>query len=858
MSSNTPPPAELESCSRSTTLRELLCYVSDIYGDRPALICPNKGILSYSMLVERVESLSRRLLVAPPKTRPSRIAIVLPNGPDMAVTLLSVACAGVAAPLNPMCTCYEFERDYQLLDADAVILGENSPSNARTAARNLSLRILELSGTFPHGPELKTIPFDPPPIHPDQPALVLLTSGTSGEAKRVPLTHRNLLTCIPQICVSLNLTSDDKVLSMWEQFHVGGLIDLLLAPLAVGSSILCTEGFDVRRFYELLEDQSPTWFQAVPATLHEIMAFARKDCRTKIPSNLRFVRSVAAALPETLLHEVEECFEIPVIQTFGMTEASPLITSTELPPETRIPDSVGRSFGTEVGVFDSEGDPLPADEIGELAIRGPNVMLGYENDPEANEKAFRHGWFFTGDLGCRDSEGNFYLKGRVRELINRGGEKISPPEVDQVFNAHPAVEQAASYSIPHPVLGEDIALAVILYPDQAVSTEDLKIYAANQLSPFKIPRHIIFTDSLPKGHTGKILRRKLSERFPPPDRPDYSPPRVPVEIKLVELWESELRVSDVGIDDDFFDLGGDSLSAVRVLDEIQQRLGIEVSFASVGRFSTIRNLMDARRNAVKDNPYSFTSPSLTELEMDTARLAVMASGMSITQTNGIVVSANQTATERVPLIWCFNGLRKEMRPWVEAMESTQPIYGLYSGGGHLADTSDVNSRLASHYLSEIQSLIPEGPIHVGGNCRGAHVAAHLAMLAHQSGREIKSTILVDFFQPLMFKMPHPYHLLIGRESGFRVYREFHWKKKGWESAFSHPPRVSWIDGGHGEYFKPSCLPDLLSSVQSILEGSPLPHKKEDRFRIAKHRVQDSLEKTICNLASIVHRDQNQT
>jgi acyl-CoA synthetase (AMP-forming)/AMP-acid ligase II len=292
----------------------------------------------------------------------------------------------------------------------------------------MGIRVLRLSpdgglaGTRGDGPV--------PSPAPDDVALVLLTSGSTGRAKSVPLTHRNVCASARDVAASMSLGSSDRCLAMWEQYHVGGLVDLLLAPLVSGGVVICTPGFRTDEALRLLAEARPTWFQVVPTTLGDLVAQVRRDGRGRPGGSLRLLRSVAAALPPRLMAEAEETFSVPVLQTFGMTEAGPLITSTLPPPAPRKPGSVGRSCGCEIRIVDSGWVALPPGQTGQVAIRGPNVFSGYEDDAAANAAQFRDGWFLTGDLGRLDPEGDLFLVGRLKQLINRGGEKVNPQEVD--------------------------------------------------------------------------------------------------------------------------------------------------------------------------------------------------------------------------------------------------------------------------------------------------------------------------------------------------------------------------------------------------------------------------------------------
>jgi acyl-CoA synthetase (AMP-forming)/AMP-acid ligase II len=356
---------------------------------------------------------------------------------------------------------------------------------------------------------------------------------------------------------------------MWEQFHIGGLVDLLMVPLASGGRVICTPGFDAGLFFDLVERKSPTWYQGVPATVHELMAHARKHALSSAKSRLRFVRVTASALSPKLMEELEAYFKVPVITTFGMTEAAPLITTNLLPPHARKPGSTGPSCGPEIAITDEDGKFLPIKEVGEVVVRGGNIMSGYEDAPEANARSFRDGWFRTGDTGYLDEEGYLFLKGRIKESINRGGEKITPQEIDDVLLTHPKIAEAISFHIPHRILGEDVAAAVVLHRPGSLTESDVREYVAARMVEFKVPRKVLFVEGFVRNASGKVNRSNLAEILGLQTSAHFEEPATPMEKTLAEIWRRELGVQKVGTNDNFSDLGGDSLSGVRLILEIE-------------------------------------------------------------------------------------------------------------------------------------------------------------------------------------------------------------------------------------------------------------------------------------------------
>jgi acyl-CoA synthetase (AMP-forming)/AMP-acid ligase II len=344
-------------------------------------------------------------------------------------------------------------------------------------------------------------------------ALVLHTSGTTSRPKIVPLTHDNLTASARNIGRTLALRSTDRCLVIMPLFHIHGLIGALLSSMAAGASVYCPPGFNALKFFGWLDDSAATWYTAVPTMHQTILARAERNRDVIERRRLRFIRSSSASLPPQVMQALEMAFGCPVLESYGMTEASHQMASNPLPPAARKPGTVGRSAGPEVAIQGAGGETLPAGQAGEIVIRGENVTAGYANNPAANAEAFRNGWFRTGDLGFLDAEGYLTISGRLKEIINRGGEKITPREIDEVLMDHPSVAQALAFAMPHDMLGEEVAAAVVLREGQEASERELRDFVARHLADFKVPRRIVLLQEIPKGPTGKLQRIGLARRL---------------------------------------------------------------------------------------------------------------------------------------------------------------------------------------------------------------------------------------------------------------------------------------------------------------------------------------------------------
>ncbi|WP_419933909.1 acyl--CoA ligase [Candidatus Palauibacter sp.] len=512
----------------SITVRELLAGGS---GESPAVAAPGREPLDFAGLRRHVES-TVGALNGFGIGRNDRVAIVLPNGPEMASAFVSVACGATAAPLNPAYRQPEYEFYLSDLSAKALILEAGSDSPARVAAADLGIPVLELradseapAGTFElvregirweriGGRELcRRRTSAAAWRQAGDIALILHTSGTTSRPKIVPLSHRNVCASAANIQRALRLSAADRCLNVMPLFHIHGLMAAVLAPLGVGGSIFCCPGFNVLRFFSWLDEARPTFYTAVPTMHQAILARAPRN-RDAIERNpLRFIRSASASLPPQVMAELEETFGAPVVEAYAMTEAAHQMTCNPLPPAARKPGTVGIAAGPEVSIMDEAGTHLAPGEVGEIVIRGGNVSDGYENNPTANAEAFTDGWFRTGDQGRMDAEGYVTITGRLKEIINRGGEKISPREVDEAILDHPAVRQVVAFAMPHPKLGEEVVAAAVLREGMEATPREIQAFAAERLADFKVPRKILIMDDIPKGPTGKLQRIGMAEKL---------------------------------------------------------------------------------------------------------------------------------------------------------------------------------------------------------------------------------------------------------------------------------------------------------------------------------------------------------
>ena len=495
------------------TIQDLLACGSD---EAVAIATHGKTPLTYagfrSLVAETLATLNRLGI-----GRNDRVAIVLPNGPEMATAFVAIASAATSAPLNPSYRTDEFAFYMDDLKARALVVEAGSTSAAIEAARKLGIAILTLTpagaaGAFTLSGEPQGIAARPGAAEPQDIALILHTSGTTSRPKIVPLTQANVAKSADNIAGAVEFTGADRGLNVMPLFHIHGLIAGVLAPLSRGGCVFCTPGFDALKFFAAMEESRPTWFTAVPTMHQAILTRAPRNKEIIERNPLRFLRSSSSSMPPQVIAELEATFHAPLIEAYGMTEAAHQMASNPL-HGVRKPGSVGLAAGPEIAIMDEDGKLLGAGETGEIVIRGENVTFGYENNAKANAEAFTHGWFRTGDQGVMDAEGYVTLTGRLKEIINRGGEKISPREVDEALMDHPAVLQVVTFAAPHEKLGEDVAAAVVLREGHTATEGELKAFLSTRIAAFKTPRKILFLAEIPKGATGKLQRIGLAQKL---------------------------------------------------------------------------------------------------------------------------------------------------------------------------------------------------------------------------------------------------------------------------------------------------------------------------------------------------------
>ncbi|HXP88016.1 MAG TPA: non-ribosomal peptide synthetase [Bryobacteraceae bacterium] len=720
-----------------------------------ALLGIGRKPMTYHGLLQQVER-TVEFLNSIAIGRGDKVAVVLRNGPDAAACCLSVASGAVSALLNPAYTAAEFESYLGDLKPKAVLIEENSKSACVAVAQELRMPVIwhipdpqGPAGSFCLQGGVKQQTARPGFAEPDDVALMVHTSGSTSRPKMAPLSHRNVCSGAMNNVVQLGLTAQDRCLCITNMFFTQAILVSVFSSLAAGGSVVCTPGYDPASFFEWLDEFHPTWYSAPTTLQRSILAHAARHPESVARARLRVIRCSSSSASPDFIAKMEELFRAPMLDSYGLTETSSTIVGERLPPASRKRGSVGVAVGCEIAIMDEHGAWLAPGEVGEVVVRGPSVISGYDCAPEINQASFRNGWLRTGDLGVLDADGFLFLTGRSKEIINRGGVKISPAEIDEILNAHPAVAEATAFAVPHEVLGEEVGAAIVLSDGWAGSEQleaELREFCAARLSSFKVPRRIVFLADMPRSATGKTLRIGMAERLglaataskpaaKPASKPELkmdSPaadldapvgcqdgrsPRGIVEMVLLHIWEEELGRRPISVRDDFFDLGGDSLLGVRLLARVEATFGKNLGLASLFEVPTVERMASLLSESPSEG-YAFGSSKI---------IAIRASGS-------------------LPPLFIL-GPQPLFRPLILKLPENLPVFGLSFPDGASLPTPFRLEDIAAVQVEALRRFQPEGPYALMGWCADGVLAYEMARQLRAQGQEVSLVAMIDAFNP---------------------------------------------------------------------------------------------------------------
>lgn len=692
--------------------------------DAIAILSPQKQPITYDRLFQhlvKTTSSLRQLGI----TKTDRVALVMSNGPEMATAFLAIGSVAVCVPMNSKSSLCEFKTYLSAVKAKAIVIADGMSTEATKAAMELEIEIITVkcegdeAGIFDviNAPSncQKVVEYSKP----EDVALILFTSGTTGKPKIVPLTHSNIYSCTKNIVSSLMLSAQDRCLNVMPLFHSGGLVMSLLSTLFAGGSIICTNGLVASQFFGWLSELSPTWYSAVPTTHQVVLQQWEHMGLPAVVHSLRFIRCGSAALPPLLAQKIESALQVPIIEGYGSSEAVSQIAVNPLPPGQRKLGSAGKPAGCNVEIMDEFGNLLPVGVSGEIVIQGASVFSGYENDATANVKSFYNGWFRTGDHGYIDSDGYLYIKGRFKEIINCGGAKISPREIEEVLMSHPSVKEVVAFAFPHLSLGEVVAVAIVTKGEKIISEDAVQRYVSKHVIYYKVPHKVVFVDNIPKEATGKINRIGMAEKLgitvnTVNDKTSKTPACDELELKMMDIWRKILKKSDIGSKESFFNIGGDSLTATFMSVHIEEVLGKYVPVSLIYEHDTIEKLVGFLSYEEEVSPYLHLVPL-------------------------------QTGGNKPPLftIDTIGGGIPYYRKIAVYLGADQPVYALRLNDDYSETIPETIELIAANYVREIRRVQPTGPYYLTGHSLNGTIAFEVAQQLYRQDQKVALLAMLD-------------------------------------------------------------------------------------------------------------------
>lgn len=702
-------PANVQSIADAIALRAAATRRS------PALVGLGTAEVSFAQLLASISSFATVLADAGLR-REDRVGLLVPAGISGAQLVVALASNITLVPINPALTPPEIVEISQVSGLEAIVIPAWLEPPSLSVLMDQEITVLEAFATPDGTPSLRRLAGVSKPAAPLRPALdtdtalLLRSSGTTGAPKLIPVTHRNLLAMAEKFGSALwfHLRAEDRAACVLPLYYAAGLKTSLFVPLILGASVgFPPEGqaLDIQKWVDALQ---PTYLSLSPGLLNGLLDRLKASSHEIDCSSLRFVMCAAAYLPDDVRSAAEAMLRVPVLEFYGLSEAG-VMASNPLPPGKRKAGTVGLPAPGELLIVDNNRNPVADGSVGQIMISGPTVTPGYILTNPSLAGEFQDGWLLTGDLGRIDADGYLSIVGRTKEVINRGGEKVFPYEIEKAMLQHPAVLEAAAFGVPHPRLGENVAAAAVLRPGSTLSERELKEFLATRLSGYKLPRRLVLMPSLPRNASGKILRRELTLAHSS-ERPAVIEAEGLFELEILDIWARLLGTDEIGIDDDFFDKGGDSLLATEMLIEVEHLAGRPYPQSEVSTL-TIRRIADV---------ISSNSPHEREL------MTQVKSGTGI------------------PFILCHGDLSSRglyALKLAALLRHDGPVYLLHSPAQPLVTSS--MEEISGMYLEDVLRVAPHTPVILAGYCNGGLLAWHLSYLLRSRGADVAELLLIE-------------------------------------------------------------------------------------------------------------------
>lgn len=694
-----------------------------------ALIGHNGESLTYKQLGDSVKAMGNYLTTLGIQPN-QRIAFVSRSALETAIAFLAISNIAAFAPLSPDYSELQYKYYFDLLKIDALMIPENyqGPLFGISTERKRDVFYLRpKNGNMDIKYEIIGVVEKTSPTtvlaHGHDIAMVNYTSGTTAQPKIVPRSHINICTAVQKRITDFSLTTSDRTLNITPMFRSVGL-NSVLAALFSGGTAICADDIEPNHFFHLLNETSPTYFAASPVVFQTIVEYAEQNALQFKDSSLRFVRSTGAKLTETLADRIKKVFNVPVHVSYGMTETGGISNSSSA-PQGQKPGSVGVPVQIGVVIANEKGQQLKANVEGEILVCGPQVIKRYDNDERTNQESFYGEWFRTGDAGYLDEDGYLFITGRFKEIINRGGEKVSPYEVEEALLLHPGIKQAVIFPV-HGVEGnEEVGAALVLKAGTNLYLKDLRHHLQGRIAAFKMPTILYVLDVIPVGEGGKIQRTKLYETIqslglkPQPVRGEHEKlllPRNETEKALLKIFTRILPIKNISITDNFFELGGDSLKAAVLYDSITEQFGIQIPLKYIFENSSIEELASY---ILGKGDYKTIHPFLVPFQEGGSKTPIFFIH----------------ATEGEPVIY---------RHIAMDFDSERPFYGIKFNPDAVKWKHPITfEQVARYYIDDIRTIQSTGPYILAGQCVGGIIAYEMARQLKDAKQDISLLAMYD-------------------------------------------------------------------------------------------------------------------
>lgn len=737
------------------TLVYLIDKVSKNTPNAACLLAPNKKPLSFIQLMVLIEE-THHYLNKQGFDNSSRIALLLPNTVEAAAAFLSISASCTVVPLNPAATDVELKQFTQLIKPHAIITIAGLRQKIEGIGNLFSIPLIELvsddqkgAGYFVLKGEVSNRNSLSNYVSGNDIAIILLTSGSTAAPKIIPITHEHYCHYMTEVVKIRSATSVDRYLNLAYLHHLQG-INGICVPIVVGGSCVCSSTEKSLLSIEYFEEFSPTFYTALPVQHQQLLSQAIAK-NFVFNGSLRAIVTGSAAMSEHLALSLEHLFNAPVIDTYGMSETLG-ICSNPLPPDRRKSRSVGIVLpSVDITILGQNDEPVILNIEGEIVVTSPWMFTGYLENDELNKAAFCQYGFKTGDIGYFDADNYLFITGRVNEAINRGGEKVSPAEIDQVLLSHPNITEAVTFAISDKTLGEDIVAAVVTN-DKTITPDIIKNFIKDKLSSQKIPSKIFVTEYIPKGPTGKIQRNKMAgyfnSYFHKKNEKIKSLPILTIDQihqALTILWSKLLPAKTcIKEGESFFDLGGDSFLFFQLTVLVEQELGIFFPENVLLQGQTLRQQTVHLQSVINSSKTQYNPPRGLS-SSDFKRLLTFANGKKEKRhTEHPLIFPYNKHLPGIPLYFVSGG------KYLAAHIKSRPFYDLTSGFNVINLDANNMAALADYYVDELLKLTPSGPYLLGGYCSGALLAFEIAKRLLAQQKQVPLLIMVDQGLPCFY------------------------------------------------------------------------------------------------------------